>query len=297
MNATAQQQKVLGWDDWTQLADAHLTEARVFTAGPRHRRDRGEKHPVEDFLFDYYPYPIALIELWHPGCGVALRFSDLESLPERFKAKRYRIEGDICFADPKSMKPTDLQRLGWIASLLEATRRHIPNFACHGMHEWAMVYRAEEIRHASIAPLRLPQAEIDALIESRPIACTHHDAFRFFAKDARPLNRLQPTIETRHLNEQPGCVHANMDLYKWAAKSMPWIGSDLLLDTFRLANELRDLDMRASPYDLSGWNVVPVKIETPTGRQQYEQEQRRLADKAKILRTRLIDTLRALAPA
>lgn len=294
MKATAEMMKVLEWEDWTQLAEVHLSEARAYTSGPRFRRDRGKKHPVEDFIFEYYPYPLALIELWHPGGGIALRFPDLEILPARFKSARYRIEGDTCFADPEAMKPTELQRLGWIASLLEATQRHIPNFACHGLHEWAMVYRAEEIRHSSLAPLRLPQAEIDSLIESRPITCTHHDAFRFFAKDARPLNRLQPTLETRHLNEQPGCVHANMDLYKWAAKSMPWIGSELLLATFRLANELRDLDMRASPYDLSEWQLIPVKIETPEGRKQYEDEQRRLAVKASILRGHLIETLRRL---
>lgn len=296
MKATAERQQVLEWDDWTQMANAHLADAQTYTSGPRYRRDRGEKHPVEDFLFDYYPYPLALIEQWHPGYGIALRFPDLETLPDRFKAKRYHIEGDTCFVDTDSMKPSERQRLGWIASLLEATQRHIPNFACHGLHEWAMVYRAEEIRHASLAPLRLPQSEIDALIESRPITCTHHDAFRFFAKDARPLNRLQPALETRHLNEQPGCVHANMDLYKWAAKSMPWIGSELLLETFRLANELRDLDMRASPYDLSKWDVIPVKIETLEGRQHYEKEQRRLAEKAKVLRDQLINKLRKLAP-
>ena len=98
-------------------------------------------------------------------------------------------------------------------------------------------------------------------------------------------------MDTRHENEQPGCVHANMDLYKWAAKSMPWIGSGLLLEAFRLANELRDLDMRASPYDLSKWGVVPVKIETPEGRREYETEQRRLAALAFSLRAKLIANL------
>ena len=131
------------------------------------------------------------------------------------------------------------------------------------------------------------------MIESRTVACTHHDAFRFFSKQARPLNRIQPTLDTRHENEQPGCVHANMDLYKWAAKSMPWIGSGLLLETFTLAMELRDLDMRASPYDLSRWGVVPVKIETAEGRKEYEGEQRRLAGIASGLRQRLIAAIDA----
>lgn len=294
IKVNAERHKILEWEDWTKVADDHLSHARSYTAEPRQRRDRGEKHPVEDFLFDYYPYPIALIEQWHPGSRIALRFPDIETLPNRFKNKRYSIDGNICFADPSSMKSSERERLSWIASLLEATQRHLPSFACHGLHEWAMVYRAEEIRHASLAPLRLPQKQIDDLIQSRPIACTHHDAFRFFAKDARPLNRIQPTLETRHLNEQPGCVHANMDLFKWAAKSMPWIGSELLLNTFRLANRLRDLDMRASPYDLSQWDIIPVKIETSEGRKQYENEQRLLAGEARILRTQLIEAIHGI---
>jgi hypothetical protein len=129
-------------------------------------------------------------------------------------------------------------------------------------------------------------------VESRALCCTHHDAFRFFADGARPFNRLQPTLETRQLLEQPGCVHANMDLYKWAAKTMPWTGSALLLDCFELAVELRDLDMRASPYDLSDWEREPVRIETADGRRIYEDEQKHLAAKALPLRQRLLDTIR-----
>lgn len=291
MDLTETAKTTLERDEWQAICDSHLAEARVFTDGPRFRRDRGEEHPVEDFLFRYYPYPIALLELWQPGYGVSLRFDDISALPARFLGKRYRTGGGVCELDVDSISAKERQRLSWIHSLLTATQSHTPNFACHGLHEWAMVYRAEEIRHSSLAPLRLTQDEIDSLVESRPIACTHHDAFRFFSKQALPLNRIQPTLDTRHDNEQPGCVHANMDLYKWAAKSMPWIGSDLLLETFRLAMRLRDLDMRASPYDLSAWGVVPVKIETAEGRREYETEQRKLAEEARSLREKLIRSL------
>lgn len=291
MELTETAKKSLEWEEWQAISDSHLAEARVFTDGPRFRRDRGEAHPVEDFLFRYYPFPIALLELWQPGVGFSLRFHDIEALPARFLGKRYRTDGGVCELDVGSISEKERERLSWIHSLLTATQGHAPNFACHGLHEWAMVYRAEEIRHSSLAPLRLTQGEIDSLVESRPIACTHHDAFRFFSKQALPLNRIQPSLDTRHENEQPGCVHANMDLYKWAAKSMPWIGSDLLLETFRLAVRLRDLDMRASPYDLSAWGVVPVKIETTEGRREYETEQRKLAEDARGLREKLIGSL------
>jgi hypothetical protein len=83
-----------------------------------------------------------------------------------------------------------------------------------------------------------------------------------------------------------------MDLYKWAAKSMPWAGSDLLLDCFELAVKLRDLDMRASPYDLTEWGREAVRIETAEGRRIYENEQKQLAAEARPLRDRLIATIR-----
>jgi len=140
----------------------------------------------------------------------------------------------------------------------------------------------------------LPQAEIDAVVESRPIACSHFDAFRFFPEAARPFNRLQPTLMGRPEFEQPGCVHANMDLYKWAVKALPWVPSELALDCFEQALALRDLDMRASPYDLREWGLEPIRIEAADGRREYEARQRELAAASAGLRERLIDALRAV---
>jgi hypothetical protein len=258
----------------------------------RKRRDHGEPHPVEDFLFQYYPYPFALLEFWQPGCGVMLEWNESAASP--FSDRYYSVVDGFLFADAGRLTMKERERLTWNHELLAATRDRTPNFACHGLHEWAMVYRGKEVRHEKTTSLRLPQAEIDSLVESRAICCSHHDAFRFFAAEARPMNRLQPNLESRISLEQPGCVHANMDLYKWAAKSMPWIGTELLLDCFELALELRDLDMRASPYDLSNWGREPVCIETAEGRRIYETEQRRLAERAVPLRERLIAGLRKI---
>jgi hypothetical protein len=272
--------------EWKERAAAHRSRAERHTLAARRRRDHGEPHPVEDFLFQYYPYPFALLEVWQPGCGVSLEWDEPVTPP--FAQRYYSVAHGCLFANPDRLTVKERDRLKWISELLSATRDRAPNFACHGLHEWAMVYRGKEVRHEKTTPLRLPQAEIDALVESRAICCSHHDAFRFFAAEARPMNRLQPTLEGRTSLEQPGCVHANMDLYKWAAKSMPWIGTELLLDCFELALELRDLDMRASPYDLAMWGRDPVRIETADGRRIYESEQRRLAEKAAPLRERLI---------
>jgi len=273
---------------WTERAAAHLARAERRTLPARKRRDCGVPHPVEDFLFQYYPYPFVLLENWQPGTGVSLEWIESPAPLAPFSDRCYSVADQALFADPRRLAAKERERLKWICELLAATRDRAPHFACHGLHEWAMVYRGEEVRHEKTTPLRLPQAEIDALVESRAICCSHHDAFRFFASEARPMNRLQPTLESRISLEQPGCVHANMDLYKWAAKSMPWIGTELLLDCFELAIELRELDMRASPYDLSAWGREPVYIETADGRRIYETEQRRLAAEAVPLRERLI---------
>ena len=275
--------------EWSPRAARHRARAERWTVPARDRRAANKPHPVEDFLFTYYRFSYAKIEEWHPVAGTALEAVD--PLPAHLAKEPYRLLDGILIADPALLADKERARLRWIRELLIATRDRPPIFSCHGLHEWAMVYRGAEVRHGGTTPLRLPQAEIDRLIESRPIRCSHFDAFRFFHSDAQPLNRLQPTLLGRPDFEQPGCVHANMDLYKWAFKSMPWAGSDLLLDCFELAMELRDLDMRASPYDLREHGLEPVRIETPEGRREYEKEQARLAEMAAPLRQRLIEAL------
>jgi len=154
------------------------------------------------------------------------------------------------------------------------------------MHEWAMVYRADAVRHGQV-PLRMTPEALAAFVESVPLVCTHYDAFRFFTPEARPLNRHQPSREAMPALEQPGCLHTNMDLYRWAYKRYPWTPGDLLADTFDLACRIRSVDMRASPYDLRAVGLDPIAIETPEGRSAYRDHQQRFADEAAPLRARL----------
>jgi len=216
---------------------------------------------------------------------------ELQSCPDaekHFDPRHYEITTDRIVADTSRISEKENRRLAWTANMLRQTATRKGNFSCLGLHEWAMVYRGSEVRHEKTTPLRLPQEEIDAIVESRPLTCSHFDAFRFFAPDAKPLNRTLPTLEARPQMEQPGCIHANMDLYKWAFKSMPWVGSDILMKCFRLAMKAREIDMRASPYDLSAYgNYQPVLIETAEGRAEYEQLQREISDDAQPLREEL----------
>ena len=191
--------------------------------------------------------------------------------------------------DLAALLPRRRQTVEWVSSLLAATAAPAGQFGCFGMHEWAMVYRlpAEEIRH-SRQPLRMSQEEVAAVVEERPLRCSHFDAFRFFTEPARPLNQEQPTRERQVELEQPGCLHANMDLYKWAAKLSPLIPSELVADCFELAWDIRAVDMRASPYDLRHLGYDPIPVETPEGRKEYAVAQRDFATRAAPLRQRLL---------
>jgi len=273
--------------EWTGLANDHLEQAQRITAPMRERKSRGEKHPVYDFLHSYYSFPLSRLERWHAGVGVALE----DDQQTDFSGKYYRKENGTAMIDPALMTKKGRTHLQWIHQLLVLTQSRPPNMACHGLHEWAMVYGGGEIRHRESASLRLEQKEIDALISSHPICCSHFDAFRFFTPEAVSFNRLSPTLHTREENEQPGCIHANMDLYKWAYKSSPWISSDILRETLFFAIEAREIDMRASPYDLMDYGYPPIQIETANGRKEYEHYQRLLYEKGLPLREKLINAL------
>ena len=281
----------LSVEDWKQRVAAHRARAEVWTRPFRERRSRGNLHPVFDFLFIYYRFPPSQLENWHPAWGTAL---ESDSGDGTFSPAYYSKAGNRCYLDASKIDSKTRKRLLWTRDLCQATQMRPPQFGCFGMHEWAMVYKGGpegRPRHEGTLPLRLPQSEIDAIVEQRPICCSHFDAFRFFTATAMPMNRIQPTHDTRVANEQSGCLHTNMDLYKWTAKAMPWVGSDLLWETFEFAVRCREVDMRASPYDCGRLGYTPIPIETESGRAEYEQIQRELTETARPLRARLIQVL------
>jgi hypothetical protein len=183
----------------------------------------------------------------------------------------------------------------FIHRLLSSIASRPAHTGCFGLHEWAMVYRQRERRHP--LPLRLGKAGTDAVVESHQIRCTHFDAFRFFTPAAAPLNRERPTRAAQAALEQPGCLHAAMDCHKWATKLGPAVPGDLALDSFELAGDIRLLDMRASPYDLSSYGQPAVAIETAEGKAEYVASQRTFAERAAGLRARLLETCERLLPA
>jgi hypothetical protein len=275
---------------WRAAEAAHHRRVDALLTGHLARGARGEKHPVEDFLFSYYSLRPARLRRWHPGVGVVLlRAEATERVGWRDHAVVETDAGPGVTLSAAAFLAHRGDAVRHIRELLAATASRPAQLGCFGLHEWAMVYRlaADDVRHAGW-PLRLGAAGTDAVVEAHRIRCTHHDAFRFFTDVARPLNVLQPRREDQVALEQPGCLHATMDLYKWAYKISPAVHSDLLADAFELARDVRGLDMRASPYDLRTLGYQPVPIETAEGKAAYVEEQRGFADRAAALRGRLL---------
>lgn len=271
---------------WQARAEAHRRRVEAWTAPHLERRGRGETHPVEDFLFTYYGHRPARLRQWHPGAGLVLKGA-------RDFGRAYLDTPGGATLDTAALMDRRGSTVEWIARLLAATAARPAYLGCFGLHEWAMVYKTAEVRHGAW-PLRLSGAEVAEVVEQRGVRCGHFDAFRFFTPEARPLNALQPTRERQRDLEQPGCLHANMDLYKWAYKLSPLVSGELVADCFALARDIRVVDMRASPYDLSPLGYRAIRIETPEGRAEYAAEQRGFAERARPLRQRLLDACERL---
>ena len=282
---------VLDEPTWRARTAAHEARVDAFVRPHLARREARVKHPVHDFLFTYYSQRPAQLRRWHPGHGVGLGgdASAYEGL-KGYEVATGSTDGGGSTTVSGGYVASQRPLLESLHRLLTATEGRGANFGCFGLHEWAMVYRLEEdeTRHADW-PLRLGPSGTDAVVESHRIACSHFDAYRFFTGPARPLNTLSPTSADRPAFEQPACLHAGMDLYKHAFRLTPMICSDLVADCFELARDIRELDMRAAPYDLADLGFEPVRIETAEGKQEYAAAQRGFAERGAPLRRRLIE--------
>ncbi len=279
--------QVLGPEEAAEQREAHEARASALTAGYRARRAEGRTDAVEDFLFTYYSLRAGRLARWHPGAGSAVRGRPDVPPLHRVVATP---DGDAVTVDPRAVAERYPGVLEWTAAVLGGVSARPARHDCFGLHEWAMVYRADERRHA--LPLRLGAAGTDAVVERSSLRCSHIDAFRFFTAEAVPLNAGRPTREHQPDLDHAGCVHVTMDLLKWALKLGPLVPGALLLDCFELARDARTLDMRASPYDVSAHGHEAVPVETAEGRAAYAAEQRRLAARAEPLRGRLLQVCR-----
>jgi hypothetical protein len=281
--------ELMGAKIWHSLREDHQAKVLPWITPRLERRSRHESHPVDDFLFEYYPISTNKLLNWHPGFGFALEATETES--EEFPSGSYEFANNIIQIRPEWLAKNQEAAIGLIDFLAKTQERSIRS-GCFGLHEWAMVLGAEDVRHEKW-PLRLSQKEIRATIDEVGLRCTHFDAFRFFTPIAAPLNPIQLTRIDQNDVEQPGCLHANMDLYKHAQRFAPIVGSEIVCSAFALAKDIRTVDMQTAPYDLLDLGVIPIPVETPEGRSKFAELQLGFAQRAQTLRTELIMALKS----
>lgn len=195
-----------------------------------------------------------------------------------------------------------ISSLLWSRSILEATVNNEPILHCYGLHEWAMQYypynavtAPSSQKYQSHLSLRVTRDMINHVVEDNGIHCTHMDALRFFAPEANQynqygnINTLQRSIDQIRL-EQPGCIHAQMDLLKYCLKIQPYYDCQLLQQILECAIRSRKLDIRASPYDVQTlYGLSPIHVETTDGKKQYRDEQIKCMKQTQPLRIQLLN--------
>lgn len=269
---------------WQAAMRDHQRDVDAWTAPRLARRAIGATHAVDDFLFDYYPISPGKLRAWHPGWQVELEAhaGDLTAFPGtvyEWASGVVRIRADWVARTHDRIRAT--------VTYLEAVHARPARAGCFALHEWAMVLDAPTVRHAT-HPMRVAPDLVRATVQELGLRCTHFDAFRFFTDAARPLNPQPLTRDSQIDMDQPGCLHANMDLYKHAVALAPVIGSTLVREAFLLARDIRQVDMQVAPYDLRSLGVEPIPIETDAGRAQFAAAQRDFAQRAAQLRGSII---------
>ena len=186
-NLMVSDQQTLTYAVWQRMAQEHRCKAEGWTIPYRSRRTQGKLHPIHDFLFIYYRFAPSHLEHWHPSFGTCL---EVEQSVTNYSKKYYSHNKAGLFQDLTKIDAKARKRLQWSYDLCCSVERRTAQFNCFGMHEWAMVYKGGpegRPRHEGKLALRLPQKEIDALVEKNLICCSHFDAFRFFTDVAKPF--------------------------------------------------------------------------------------------------------------
>lgn len=284
----------LTYKEWTSRKKSHEAVLSPFILEYRKWKNLGNKHPVYDFLFSYYSFSSGQLLRWSPGINVKLEFEERLNSYDDW-TDYISIEENMAFINPQSFPEHRKPYLKWAIQYLNNIKNRQGIFHCFGLHEWAMVYKSDKRQHPQVS-LRVSDRDIQNVVESNILCCTHYDAYRFFTNDAIPLNKHELKRTNMIDYDQPACIHVNMDLYKFGYKIAPYISSDLLRDLFLNAKKAREIDMRASPYNIE--NLKPILIETKEGREEYITLQKEVQLESIPLRNKLIieyEKLSALA--
>src|SRR5204863_891169 len=112
---------------WAAARAAYLDRMRPWVEERLHRMSRGQKHPVRDFLFEYYSFRPAHLLRWSPGVGVLLenaRPPDLEW------GKDFTATADGLVLTADTFPAHRVSFVGWAVQYLEGIAARPPLYGC-----------------------------------------------------------------------------------------------------------------------------------------------------------------------
>ena len=148
---------------WRSRKTRHREKLAWYAAERLERMAARIKHPVHDFLFEYFSFRPSQLLRWSPGCAEVL----LEGAGawDEIEWKEFVARDGGLILPAESFPDHRVKFLEWTIGYLEGIAARPPSFNCHwAFHEWAMVYRSPEIRH-SMTPLRLTPDQIREFVD------------------------------------------------------------------------------------------------------------------------------------
>ncbi|MBL4574556.1 MAG: hypothetical protein JKY51_00460, partial [Opitutaceae bacterium] len=116
--------------EWIAREQQHILLIDEWVKPHQKRASIHEKHPVYDFLFDYYSFRPSLLRRWQPGIGIFLAGSQAEKFLAR---KGYLKTANGITLNPDLRTPKRLRTIQWIGDCLRNCHRRPPQFACYGL--------------------------------------------------------------------------------------------------------------------------------------------------------------------
>ena len=254
---------------------------------------RGEAHPVWDFLFSYYSLRPRQLRRWHPGYGVALGGASARPLPGPRRLRHARRDGgrhprasagsradtvafiaDLLRATAASARPTELLRAARVGDGLpdaptSATSRFRCGWAPRAPTRWSSRCRCAAATSTPTGSSPSPPRAAQRRAAEPAVAGRHRTA----GVRARQHGSVQVVLQTR----PAGGVGA----------------ADGLPRPRRRCPRARHACQPVRPGRTT--DFAPIAIETPAGRTEYVRRQQDVADRAAPLRAALLSRCDAAA--
>ena len=132
---------------------------------------KDKNHPIFNFLFQYFHFNTRRLLSYSPGLGYDLSHEVDDyclNVPELMQYTCKQPDGKVLLSPASTrLEPKKKQAMITTLTLLRNCYVKPPNFGCFGLHEWAMLYRYDDMSnlnnnnkaHQSL-PLRLSRYHV-----------------------------------------------------------------------------------------------------------------------------------------